>query len=170
MPDKNLGIKPFARLLSYIQRLENMILIALFVLMLSMAVLQIFMREFFSTGLTWGDLMVRSLVLWICLFGAMVTSRKDEHINMDILTRYMPRMINQVVTRIVRIMTAFICLFMAWQGVKLVQLDFHHGTIAFGVVPAWVCEMVIPFGFAVIGFRYLILCVQPPLSEPRPQL
>lgn len=158
------------RLIQFLYRLEDVILIGLFMMMLGMAVLQIFLREFFSAGLSWGDLMVRMLVLWICLFGAMVATRQDKHIHIDILTRYMPERAKHIVERLVRIATAAICLFMAWQGIRLVRLDLEYGTIAFGVVPAWICEAVIPVGFFVMALRYFILSLHPckrtPGSEP----
>jgi TRAP-type C4-dicarboxylate transport system permease small subunit len=161
MPDEMDERESSAKLLNFLYHLEDMFLIGLFMMMLGMAILQIFLREFFSAGLSWGDLMVRMLVLWICLFGAMVASRQDKHINIDILTRYMPGRAKNIVDRIVRVVTAAICLFMAWQGIKLIRLDLEHGTIAFGAVPAWICETVIPVGFAVMALRYLILSIQP---------
>lgn len=170
MPDEMERPEPTARLIQFLYRLEDMILIGLFMMMLGMAVLQIFLREFFSAGLSWGDLMVRMLVLWICLFGAMVATRQDKHIQIDILTRYLPDQAKHIIERLVRILTAAICLFMAWQGIKLVRLDLEYGTIAFGVVPAWICEAVIPVGFSVMALRYFIFSLHPckrtPESEP----
>ena len=33
------------------------------------------------------------------------------------------------------------------------------GTIAFASVPTWVCELILPVAFGVIGLRYLLLAV-----------
>jgi TRAP-type C4-dicarboxylate transport system permease small subunit len=159
MPDEFDRPAPSSQLLKFLHRLEDMFLVGLFMMMLGMAVLQIFLREVFAAGLSWGDLFVRMLVLWICLFGAMVASRQDKHINIDIFTRYMPDRVKHFVVRIVRFVTAAICLIMAWQGIKLVQLDLEHGTIAFGAMPAWICEAIIPVGFVVMALRYLILLI-----------
>jgi TRAP-type C4-dicarboxylate transport system permease small subunit len=161
MSDEMERPEPATRLIKFLYRLEDMLLIGLFMMMLGMAVLQIFLREFFSLGLSWGDLMVRMLVLWICLFGAMVATRQDKHIHIDILTRYMPERAKLIVERFVRMVTAAICLFMGLQGIKRVQLDFEHGTMAFGALPAWVCEAVIPLGFGVMALRYFILSIHP---------
>ena len=54
-----------------------------------------------------------------------MASRQDKHINIDILTRYMPGRAKNIVDRIVRVVTAAICLFMAWQGIKLIRLDLE---------------------------------------------
>jgi len=158
--------QPSMRLVKFLYRLEDLLLIGLFMMMLCMAVLQIFLREFFASGLSWGDLMVRMLVLWICLFGAMVATRQNKHIHIDILTRYMPVRVKELVERVVRFVTAAICFIMALQGMKLVRLDFEHGTIAFGTIPAWVCEAIIPVGFAVMALRYVILSLHPIKNDP----
>jgi TRAP-type C4-dicarboxylate transport system permease small subunit len=170
MADEMNRPEPSTRLVTFLHRLEDLLLIGLFMMMLGVAVFQIFLREFFSSGLSWGDLMVRMLVLWICLFGAMVATRQDKHIHIDILTRYMPERAKHLVQRGVHFVTAAICFFMAFQGMKLVRLDFEHGTIAFGVVPAWVCEAVIPLGFAVMALRYVILSIHPLKKAPGSEL
>jgi TRAP-type C4-dicarboxylate transport system permease small subunit len=170
MRDETDGRSPLARLLKFLYRLEDIFLIGLFMMLLGMAVFQIFLREFFAAGIAWGDLFVRMMVLWICLFGAMVATRQDKHITIDILTRYMPERAKNIVGRFARFATAAICIFMAWQGIKLVQLDLEYGTIAFGAVPAWMCETVIPVGFAVMAFRYLILSIQPVKLDPGSKL
>ena len=41
---------------------------------------------------------------------------------------------------------------------RLVVLDYEAGTLAFSNVPAWVVELILPFGFGVIALRYLFLC------------
>jgi TRAP-type C4-dicarboxylate transport system permease small subunit len=89
----------------------------------------------------------------------MVATRQDKHINIDILTRYLPPRLKHLMGGVVRFFTAGVCCAMVWQGVNLVSLDFGSGTIAFNGVPAWGCELIIPVGFAVMAMRYLILSV-----------
>ena len=52
-----------------------------------LAFLQIFLRNVFTTGLAWGDLVLRNLVLWIGFIGATLATREGKHINIDILSR-----------------------------------------------------------------------------------
>jgi TRAP-type C4-dicarboxylate transport system permease small subunit len=155
--DDNTSKDTDGKLILFLYRVEVFFLIGLFTFMLGIAVSQIFLRQFFSSGITWGDPLVRMLVLWICLIGAMMTTRQDKHIRIDILTRYMPEWARNAIGGVVRIFTAGVCVIMAWQAVKLVVLDFGYRTVAFYGIPAWVCEAIIPFGFAVIALRSLIL-------------
>ncbi len=149
-------------------RLEEALLIGLFSAMLGMAVLQIVLRVAFSSGIVWGDVMVRVLVLWICLLGAMAATRQDRHINIDVLTRYLPNRFRSLVSAVVRAGTCLVCLLMAWEGLNLVRLDFHYRTIAFASVPSWVCELIVPVGFFVMGLRYAFLTIHYLSGKPEP--
>jgi len=81
----------FKQVQAFLYRVENGILVVLLLSMLAMAVFQIVLRNLFESGIVWGDILVRILVLWVGLAGAMVASRKGNHINIDILSRYLPK-------------------------------------------------------------------------------
>jgi len=140
-----------------LRRMEDCVLVLLLLLMICMAVTQIFLRNLFDGGIFWGDVLVRILVLWIGLFGAMIASRQNRHINIDIITRYLSKQAGIVAGLITNLFTAVICLIVAWHSFQFVRMEFEDGGIAFARVPVWVCEAIIPFAFIVIGTRYLFL-------------
>ena len=45
---------------------------------------------------------------------------------------------------------------LAWQGGRLVLLDYRAATLAFASVPSWACELILPFGFGVMSLRFLV--------------
>ncbi|MDM8522490.1 TRAP transporter small permease [Desulfococcaceae bacterium HSG8] len=143
----------------FIYRMEDSILVVLFMLMMCLTLAQIFLRNFFESGIIWGDVLVRILVLWIGLAGAMVASRQDRHINIDIITRYLPKRARKVAGSMVALFTAGICAVAAHYSFQFVQMEFEDGGKAYAQVPTWVCEAIIPFAFIVISLRYLILSV-----------
>jgi TRAP-type C4-dicarboxylate transport system permease small subunit len=138
-------------------RVEDSILVGLLMLMITLAVLQIFLRNLFETGIVWSDVLVRILVLWVGLVGAMVASRKGNHINIDIMDRFLPERAKIVVNFVVELFTALICSIVAYYSIQFVQMEFADGGRAFANVPTWVCEAIIPFAFMVIAIRYFIL-------------
>jgi len=140
-----------------LHRLEDAILVGLLLLMIGMAVTQIFLRNLFEAGIVWGDVMVRILVLWVGLIGAMVASRQDNHINIDILNRYMPERAKVYANLVIKLFTALICTIVAYYSLLFVQMEFADGGMAFAQVPNWLCEAIIPFAFAVIALRYFLL-------------
>ena len=137
--------------------LEDGILVGLLLLMIVMAVTQIFLRNLFEGGIIWSDVLVRTLVLWVGLVGAMVASRQGNHINIDILERYLPSRVKPIVKFIVELFTALICSGVAYFSLRFVQMEYIEGGMSFAKVPAWVCEAIIPFAFVVIALRYFIL-------------
>ena len=138
-------------------RVEDFILVGLLLIMITMAVLQILLRNLFETGLVWSDVLVRILVLWVGLVGAMVASRQGNHINIDIMDRFLPEGAKVVVNCVVELFTAIICATVAYYSLQFVQMEFADGGMAFAQVPTWLCEAIIPFAFTVIGLRYILL-------------
>ncbi len=146
----------FQKLGSLLQKIEDGILISLLLLMIIMAVLQIFLRNMFDSGIIWGDSLVRVLVLWIGLMGAMVASRDYRHISIDVLSRYLPESIKKMTTLIISIFTTFVCGIMAYYSFLFVIMEKEDGLIAFANIPAWVCESIIPISFTIISLRYFL--------------
>jgi TRAP-type C4-dicarboxylate transport system permease small subunit len=142
-----------------IYRVEDSILVGLLLLMITLAVLQIFLRNLFETGIVWSDVLVRILVLWVGLAGAMVASRQGNHINIDIMERFLSERAKVVVNFIVEVFTAFICTIVAYYSLQFVQMEFADGGMAFAKVPVWLCEAIIPFAFVVIAIRYVLLSI-----------
>lgn len=148
-----------SRIQSFLHRLEDGILVILISLIIGMAATQILLRNLFEGGIVWGDVLVRILVLWIGLVGAMVASRKGEHINIDVITRHLPKRFQELVNCITGLFTALVCAIAAFYSLRFVIGEFEDGVTAFALVPAWICESIIPVSFFVIALRYLFLSI-----------
>jgi TRAP-type C4-dicarboxylate transport system permease small subunit len=149
-----------------LQKIEDSVLIGLLLLMIGLAVFQIILRNLFDSGMTFGDELIRILVLWISLVGAMVASRNNSHINIDLVSRYLPDSVKRLSTVLVGIFTSFICAVTAYFSLNFVLMEKSEGIIAFSGIPAWACESVIPLAFAVISFRYLLLSLATIFNPP----
>jgi TRAP-type C4-dicarboxylate transport system permease small subunit len=147
------------RIRIFLHRVEDGILVGLLVLIIGIAVTQIFLRNLFAGGIIWGDVVVRILVLWIGMVGAMVASRSGNHICIDAVTRYMPERIRGAVSCISGLFTAAVCSLMAYYSLHFVRMEFEDGGKAVAQIPAWACEAIIPVAFAVIALRYFILSI-----------
>ena len=149
-------------------RIEDGFLVVLLLGILSMAVVQIFLRNVFETGIIWGDILVRILVLWIGMTGAVVASRRGEHINVDIVTRLLPVAARPAVNAVVAFLTSAVCTVAAYHSIRFVAAEAVFGGTAFAGVPVWLCQMIIPVGFAMIAVRYLLLAAQNLLPPGQP--
>lgn len=144
------------RLLAGVRFVESGILVLLLSSMILLAAYQVVARNFFDTGILWGDALVRVLVLWVTFVGATIASRNDEHIRIDLLTRFTGVRSSLWLSRFRSLFTAFIAGVFAWYSLEFVLLDYQDGIIAFAGVPAWVCEVIMPVGAALICFRYIV--------------
>ncbi|HIG39169.1 MAG: TRAP transporter small permease [bacterium] len=143
-------------ILRSIHRFEDTVLVSALVSMLVMAVVQICLRNFFDAGLLWAESLLRILVLWIAMLGAMVATRESNHISIDALSRYLGPTIKQVSRVVIALFSAMICGVVAYYAYEFVQFEYEDGTIAFGIVPTWVCQSIIPVGFSVMALRFFI--------------
>lgn len=150
-----------ARLLLFLRRLEDGILALLLMTMIGVAVTQVVLRNFFDAGFYWGDSLVRVTVLWVALVGAMVASRDDSHIRIDLIGRFVKPELQHWVVRLTRLFTCFVLVLFTWGSGQFVYFEYVDNAIAFGDVPAWICELIMPIGGGVMALRYLLLTVKP---------
>lgn len=144
------------RVLRYLARLEDGILIALLSTMIFLAVLQIVLRNVFQSGYTDGDSLVRILVLWVGMFGAVVASRERKHISIDVLSRYFSERVQHIVGIVIDIFVIVVCSLLAFHSARMMMEDYEAGSLAFSTVPTWLMESVLPFAFSMIALRYLM--------------
>ena len=144
-------------IITVLQKIEDGILIGLLLSMIFMAVLQIALRNLLDSGILWGDPLIRILVLWIGLIGAMIASRNDHHISIDVISRYLPDRIKKLTKLMTAIFTSLVCIIMTYFSLGFVIMERKDGLTAVANIPAWACESIIPVSFAVISLRYIIL-------------
>lgn len=142
--------------------MENSLLVLLLTGMIAIAVTQIVLRNGFDSGLLWADSLLRVLVLWIGMVGALVASRDQRHISIDIASKYLPVRAARWVTVFNALFTAVICAMLAWYTLEFVLVEYESPSPAFANVPTWVCESVMPLTFALIAIRYLIVAALAP--------
>lgn len=145
----------FQKLITGVHRLEDGVLIAALVSMLAIALLQIVLRNVFDSGFLWAESFVRILVLWVAILGAMVATREANHISIDVLSRLIPPRPLFIVKLIAALFSAAVCLTAAYYSFEYITYEYEDGTIAFASVPVWVCQSILPFGFLVMGVRFL---------------
>ena len=134
---------------------ETLLLTFLLLIMIGVAVSQIVARNAFGTGFVWGEDLVQVSVLWITMLGATAAAGTDSHIRIDLVSRFADRRFRALAGRITALFTAALCAALGWYSIEFIRWDFLDGTPGFGVVPAWVCETIIPAAAAVMAVRYV---------------
>jgi TRAP-type C4-dicarboxylate transport system permease small subunit len=156
-----------ARALRWLQRIEDGALTVLVLTLVALAGAQIILRDFFDTGISWGDPVMRDLVLWTGMLGALAAVRDDKHIALDVLQRFLPAQAQRYARVATLGFTAILCAAMAWFSYGLVELDFSGNSQASSLaIPAWVPEAILPFAFALMALRFALRAFAPPAHAP----
>ncbi len=136
--------------------LEDSLLVAILIGMIGLASVQIILRNGFDSGLIWADELLRILVLWVAMAGAMVASRADRHLRIDVLARLMPIRPRLTVGALVDMFTAAVAGLVAWHAWRFVMESREYEDVLLGDLPAWWFQTILPLGFGLIALRYAL--------------
>ncbi|MDH3712312.1 MAG: TRAP transporter small permease subunit [Gammaproteobacteria bacterium] len=150
-PDESVG----GRVVGFLQRCEDLLLALLLTTMIALACTQIVLRNVVETSLLWIDPLLRAMVLWLGLLGAMVASRNNRHIAIDLLTRFAGETWRRWLVAATSGFTSAVCALIAVHGARLVRFEYVDRTLAFAGIPVWALEIIIPIAFAIIAVRYV---------------
>jgi len=139
-----------------IHRVEDFVLALLLTVMILLASAQIFLRNFFDSSFSWGDPLLRILVLWVGLLGALAASRGNRQITVDVLTRLMQGRAKSASRAVASVFTAAVCGLLAYHAGRFVAMEYQQGTPAVAGFPAWLFELVMPFAFGLICVRFAL--------------
>lgn len=117
---------------------------------------QVFLRNFFDSGISWADIAARNMVLWVAFLGGMLATRSRQHVAIDVLMRFIPPRAKNSVRIFLDAFASVAAFFLARAAVEFVISERAVGSILFGSVPAWIVQTIIPFGFAMISIEYAI--------------
>ena len=135
---------------------ENVLLSLLVIGLISLASIQIIMRNILSMGYPWTDSVVRLMVLWLALAGGVAASRDQKQIAIDIVTRALPFKAKRVANVIAHLFTVLVTGLLAWHSLRFVRDSYIFGDTLMTNWPAWVFQLILPFGFALICYRYFL--------------
>ena len=103
-----------------------------------------------------GDELLRILVLWLTLAGAVAASRADRHISIAVLDRFLSGRLLDAARAFIHLFTAGICGLLCWHSVAFVRLSHEFGDRLLGDVPAWLLQLALPIGFGLMTWRHLV--------------
>lgn len=147
---------PLRTLGSFYERLEEIVLVSLVILLVGLGFLQILFRNLISVGIVWIDPLVSHLVLWIALLGASRATREDRHIAIDLLSGRVSSAHYSRIQGAVQLFSALVCFLLVHPALRFVQNDYVAGkTLALGI-PLWFSQMIMPVMLLVMGIRFLL--------------
>ena len=144
----------------FLHRLENGILVFLVACLLVLTCGQIIIRNLFSITFLGTESLVRHLVLWIGLVGALVATRLDKHIRIDAALRLLSTRVRTVILSCADFFAAALCSYLSYIAIRFVLNERAFDTTAFFAIPAWIAQLCFPLVFGLMALRFLLQSVR----------
>jgi TRAP-type C4-dicarboxylate transport system permease small subunit len=148
----------------WVERIETGLIAALVLAMVVLAGAQILLRNLFDSGLSWADPLLRAMVLWAAMLGALAAARDDKHIGLDLVAHFLQGRTRRVLRVVTLLLAAAVSATMAWYGVGLVRLDVDSGAATAGIAN-WLVEAIVPVGFGLLALRLAVRAFLPARSN-----
>ncbi len=122
--------------------------------MLSLACVQIFMRSVLSSGLLWADPLLRYLVLWCGLLGALKATGQRKHIALDFSTYLLPDSAQPWITLITDLFCTVTTACLSLASWIFIKNEIEFGGTDLLSLPTWVWNIIFPVTFGLMTVRY----------------
>ncbi len=160
-------MKILARIDMAIARFEGWLLILFLSLMVSLTFLQVLLRSLFIYAhvgwandlmgtIDWAEPFVRLLVLWVTFLGASLVTGENKHIKIDLLTQILPARWLPLLDVLLSLAGALVTALMFKASLFYVGTEMSFGGNLFLGIPTWVGQLILPLGFLLICFRFLV--------------
>ncbi|MGD8991012.1 MAG: TRAP transporter small permease [Desulfobacterales bacterium] len=135
-------------------RIEKFTLTVMLSVMILLAFIQIILRNVFSSGIAWGDPLVRYLVLWVGFIGASLATREGKHITIEVFSRWLSDRGKRYLLALSCLISALVCALLAFAGWTFVSNEAQMGAKTFLQIPLWIPQIIIPLAFAMMTLRF----------------
>ncbi len=169
-------IKLITKLDHFLAKVEEVTLALLLVGMILLASLQVLLRNVWNTGIDWADSSLQNATLLLGLLGAAVATSEGRHLTIDILSRVTKGRSKLLLKVVIGLFAVFLCALLTqggWVTFKVnhtqwlatlpqgwSQAHSIKQEILEGNIPQWLSQAMLPIGFGLIGFHFLLRLIR----------
>ena len=153
------ALHPTNKVLALLDVVEEKLLCLLLAAMIILACLQIFLRTAYSGGLLWIDPLLRYLVLWCGLLGAVTATSQGKHIALDILGKRIPPALDPWLTLLTQLFSTLAAAGLTWAGWLFLLGEIEAGGDGPLALPLWFWNGIFPLAFSLITLKSCLLLI-----------
>lgn len=135
------------------------LLVLILAAMLGLAATQVFLRDFFHTGILWGDVAARHLVIWVGFFGAYLATHENRHFHIDVLTRFLSVRLRLWFAAFSDLFAAAICYLLMDASITFLSVGIDADAVTFLNLSQRTLALIVPVGFGLIMVQFLLRTV-----------
>lgn len=147
------------KLVAVIHSVENWVLVLITAAIVIFSGLQIVLRNVFESGIAWVPPLLGTLVIWVGLLGALIATRNNAHIKINILTTYLADRYKPFAFTVSHLFSAIVLFVFFYYTIEFVKLDLDSEAKAFANVPVWVAQAVLPATCLLMAVRYAVYAI-----------
>jgi len=160
-------MKTLKRIDAAVARLEAWLVISFLTLMVSLTFLQVLLRSLFIYAhagwandlmgrFDWAEPFVRLLVLWVSFLGASLVTGENKHIKIDLLTHLIPVPWLPLRELLLSLAGTVVSALMIRASLFYIRTEMSFGGNLFLGLPTWIAQGILPVGFSMICFRFVL--------------
>lgn len=147
----------FIKIEKFIMKIEVVAIIFILLMMCFLSFGQVIMRNIFSSGFVWGDVIVRIGVLWVAILGASIATTEKGHIHIDLFTRVLPEPYDEYLDASLSLFAAAICGYFLYVAIDYVSIRKEVGSIMEHLnTPEWIFAAIFPIGFFMMALKFVL--------------
>ena len=127
--------------------------------MIVIACTHITLRTFFSGGFLWADPLLRYLVLWSGMLGAVVATREGKHIAIDVITYLAPEKIRAWIHLVINLFSTMVAAMLTWAAVIFIVNEARFGAAELLGIPSWAWNLIFPAAFGLITIHFFLALI-----------
>lgn len=139
-----------------IVKFEEMVLSVLLTVMILLACYQIALRWFTSGGVSWIDPLLRYLVLWSGLLGAVLATARDQHISMDAVSYLLHRRMKAWLELLTHCFCVVVSVFLFRATILFIRSEVEFGGSGLFGLATWIWYLIFPIAFFLILLHFTI--------------
>ncbi len=117
---------------------------------------QVFLRYILNVSTTWQDEVSRYLVVWGALIGSAVAIRDNEHIKVEILYQFLPKMAKRITNLFANLVMLVFFAFLIIFGFILVKNKFISGQASYSGFKLWIIYIALPLSGILMFLQTLV--------------
>lgn len=138
---------------------EDWLTLAFFWLLALVVFYQFFTRYVLGDSAAWTEEIARYLLIVVCFVGASIGVRKNTHIHVEFLYRYMPAPLARVMATAVDVIRVAFLAYAVWLTVELIpKISYMKMTVV--DFPLYYMYGLVAFGFAMMTFRAIQVSIR----------
>lgn len=125
------------------------------------AIVAVILRSGFGVFLFWSEEAIIYLIIFSTFFGAVITLRAQEHVNVDVIATFLGKRGKQVMALVALVVTLIYLGVVGYFAWLLLFEPFSSSTSTPAIgIPLWVVESAVPIGFTLMFLRAIELLVR----------